>query len=147
MLKYSALIVSIFFSVALANSTPLTQTKLQQKEVDLNTFQNKEVLRLAREELSKHLPQKIDKYTALTDVSIKDLTLIKTYEINTGSKSDESVQKEDHNRMKKAITKGTCQTSQRFLKSGISLSSIYISAKSRIKLFQFDISEKDCPNL
>jgi hypothetical protein len=147
MLKYSALIVSIFFSFTLASTSLQTETKLQQREVDLDKFQNTEVLRFAKEELSKQLPQKIDRYTTLVDVSTKASTLIKTYEINSGSKSDEAIIKEDHTRMKNAITRGTCQTSQRFLKSGISLSYIYLSAKSKVKLFQFDISKKDCPNL
>ena len=147
MLKYSGFVVSILFSFALADTPAHQQTDIQQREVDLNKFQNTEVLKFAKEELSKQLPQKIDPYTTLVNISTKDSTLIKTYEINSGSKSDETIIKEDHSRMKKAITKGTCQTSQRFLKSGISLSYVYMSAKSKVKLFQFDVSKKDCPNL
>ncbi len=147
MFKYSAFIISVFYSLTFANTPIQTQQKLQQQEVDLSKFQTSEVLRFAKEELSKQLPQKIDPYTTLVDISTKDSTLIKTYEINSGVKSDEAIIKEDHSRMKQAITQGTCQTSQRFLKSGISLSYIYISAKSKVKLFQFDISKKDCPNL
>ncbi len=147
MLKYSTLILSLFFSATLATTTPLSTPKIQQKEVDLGVFQNLEVLRLAQAELSRNLPRKIDPYTTLISVTTKDETLIYTYEINTGSKSDEAVQKEDHTRMKDAVTLGTCRSSQRFLKSGISLSYFYKSAKTKAKLFQFDVSKKDCPNL
>jgi len=147
MLKYSILILSLLFSAALATTTPPNIPEVQHKDVDLNVFQNLEVLKLAQEELTKDLPKKIDPYTTLVAVTTKDLTLIYTYEINTGSKSDEAVQKEDHNRMQKAVTRGTCHSSKRFLDSGISLSYLYNSAKSKAKLFQFDISKKDCPNL
>ena len=147
MLKYSTLILSLFFSAALATATPPSTQKIQQKEVDLGVFQNLEVLRLAQAELSRNLPKKIDPYTTLISVTTKDETLIYTYEINTGSKSDEAVQKEDHARMKDAVTLGTCHSSKRFLESGISLSYLYNSAQSKTKLFQFDISKKDCPNL
>ncbi len=147
MLKYSILILSLFFTATLASTTPLPSSKIQHKEVDLNVFQNLEVLRLAQAELSKNLPKEIDPYTTLISVTTKDLTLIYTYEINTGSKSDEAVQKEDHARMKNAVTIGTCRSSQRFLESGISLSYLYKSAKSKVKLFQFNVSKKDCPNL
>ena len=147
MLKYSTLILSLLFSATLATTTPLASTKIQRQDVDLNVFQNKEVLRLAQAELSKNLPRKIDPYTTLIAVTTKDETLIYTYEINTGAKSDASVRKEDHSRMKKALTQGTCRTSQRFLQSGISLSYIYNSAKSKAQLFRFDVSKKDCPNL
>ncbi|MEA3523310.1 MAG: hypothetical protein U9R50_10060 [Campylobacterota bacterium] len=143
MLKYSTLILSLLFSSTLATEKP----EIQQKEVDLSAFQNQEVLKHAQAELSKGLPKKIDPYTTLISVTTKNFTLIYTYEINTGSKSDEAVQKEDHARMKNAITQGTCRTSTRFLESGISLSYLYNSEKSKVKLFQFDISKKDCPNL
>ncbi len=147
MLKYLIIISALLFSVVSANNPPIKSEKIRQREVDLNKFQNHEVLRLAKEELNRHLPQKIDPYTTLVKVDTKDLTLIKTYEINSGSKSDETIKNEDHTRMRKAITKGTCMTSQRFLHSGISLSYIYISATSKTELFQFNVSRKDCPNI
>jgi len=123
---------------------PQKAETIQQEEVDLNVFQNLEVLKLAVVELSKDTPKEIDKYTTLIDVTSKDLTLIYIYEINTGVKSDETVRKEDHQRMRDAVTTGTCRSSKRFLKSGISLSYLYNSAVSKEKLFQFDISQKDC---
>ncbi len=151
MRKRFVLLVSILFSLsALMASTDIQQKPqkaetIKQEEVDLNVFQNLEVLKLAVAELSKNVPKKIDKYTTLVDVTSKDLTLIYVYEINTGGKSDETVRKEDHQRMRDAVTDGTCQSSKRFLKSGISLSYLYNSAVSKEKLFQFDVSQKDCP--
>jgi len=149
MRKRFVLLVSILFSLSsLMASADVQQPQkaetIQQEEVDLNVFQNLEVLKLAVVELSKDTPKEIDKYTTLIDVTSKDLTLIYIYEINTGGKSDETVRKEDHQRMRDAVTTGTCRSSKRFLKSGISLSYLYNSAVSKEKLFQFDISQKDC---
>ena len=126
------------------SSQPPKTGKVVGQEVDLNKFQNSEVLKLAVKELSKDLPRKIDAYTTLVDVRKNDLTLVYVYEINTGAKSDDAVRKEDHERMRRALTEGTCRTSKRFLESGISLSYLYNSAKSKEKLFQFDISRKEC---
>ncbi len=153
MLKRSILSFSILFTTSLlfANnavpSEPQQTGKIQQQEIDLNKFQNEEVLKMAVAELSKNVPQKIDQYTTLVDVTKKDLTLIYVYEINTGAKSDDAVRNEDHARMRQAVTKGTCQSSKRFLESGISLSYLYNSAKSKEILFQIDVSRKDCPQL
>ncbi len=142
--------LGILFSITvlMANTSIQAQPKhtpsIKQEEVDLTVFQNLEVLRLAVAELSKDLPKNIDKYTTLVDVTSEDLTLIYVYEINTGDKSDKSVKEEDHDRMRHAVTYGTCQTSKRFLDSGISISYLYNSATSKAKLFQFFISKKDC---
>jgi hypothetical protein len=81
----------------------------------------------------------------LTKVEGKDTTIFYTFEINTGSKSDDTVRKEDRTRMKKAVTTGICQASKRFLDAQISISYIYISAVSKAELFQFNVSQKDCP--
>ena len=107
-------------------------------------FQNNKVVKLAAEEISKQLPQKVDKYTQLVKIVGKDESLLYTFEIDTGSKSDDTVIKEDKSRMKKAITKGICTSSIRFLKSGIDISYIYASSKSKKALFRFDVSMKDC---
>lgn len=106
--------------------------------------QNVEIAKLTAESISKDLPKTIDKYTTLLKVVSQKTTLVWTFEINTGSKSDESVQKEDHSRMKKAVTEGICQSSSKFLAAGINTSYIYISAKTKANLFRFDISQKDC---
>ena len=106
--------------------------------------QNKQIVQLAATEINKTLPQTVDKYTTLTKVEGKDTTILYTYEINTGAKSDETVQKEDKTRMKEAVTYGICQSSKRFLDAQISISYLYISTKSKAELFRFDVSQKDC---
>ena len=119
------------------------QTKeFPQKEMQK---QNREIVRLSSEEISKTLPQTVDKYTTLTTVEGKDTTLVYTFEINTGAKSDETVKKEDRTRMQKAVTTGICQSAKRFLDAQINISYIYISANSKVELFRFDVTQADCP--
>jgi len=109
--------------------------------------QNLEIAKLTAKSISKDLPTVIDKYTTLTTVVNEDTTLVWTFEINTGAKSDETVRAEDHSRMKKAITEGVCQSSNKFLKAGINTSYIYLSAKTKANLFRFDITQKDCTGI
>ena len=120
---------------------------IKQQDLPISEMQKqrKEIVKLSSEEISKTLPQTVDKYTVLTKVVGEDTTVFYTFEINTGSKSDDTVRKEDRTRMKKAITTGICQSSKRFLDADISISYIYISAISKEKLFQFNVSKKDCP--
>ncbi len=106
--------------------------------------QNIEVAKLTAAALSKDLPHTIDKYTTLIKIISEGTTLVWTFEINTGAKSDESIKNEDHSKMQKAVTKGICQSSSKFLIAGINTSYIYISAKTKANLFRFDISQKDC---
>ncbi len=121
--------------------------QMQTKELPLEEMrkQNSEIVKLASEEISKTLPQKVDNYTTLMTVEGKDTTLTYTFEINTGAKSDDAVKKEDRGRMKKAVTTGICQSSKRFLDSDISISYLYISANSKAELFRFDVTQADCP--
>ena len=121
--------------------------KQQDLPVEEMQKQKREIVKLSSEEISKTLPQVVDKYTTLTKVEGKDTTVIYTFEINTGSKSDDTVRKEDRTRMKKAVTTGICQASRRFLEAQISISYIYISAISKENLFQFDVSQADCPKV
>ena len=118
----------------------------QTKEFRLEQIQkqNREIVKLASEEISKTLPQKVDSYTTLMTVEGKDTTLIYTFEINTGAKSDDAVKKEDRGRMKKAVTTGICDSSKRFLDSDINISYLYISANSKAELFRFDVTQADC---
>jgi len=109
--------------------------------------QNIEVAQLTAASLSKDLPHTIDKYTRLIKIISEGTTLIWTFEINTGAKSDESIKNEDHSKMQKAVTKGICQSSSKFLIAGINTSYIYISAKTKANLFRFDISQKDCTGI
>ncbi len=125
----------------LASVTPTRTGTFPDKEMKT---QNKEIAKLVAEEISDTLPQVVDKYTTLTAIESQDATLVYTFAINTGAKSDETVQKEDHSRMKKAVTRGVCQSSRKFLAAGINTSYIYVSSKTSAHLFQFDITQKDC---
>ena len=53
--------------------------------------QNKKIVQLVSKEIAQTLPQTIDKYTRLVSIDGVDTTLIYTFEINTGSKSDKDV--------------------------------------------------------
>ena len=120
--------------------------KMQNRELSKNDMkaQNREIVKLAAAEMSKSLPNVIDKYTKLTAVEADKTTLVYVYEIDTTPKSDETVKKEDHSRMKEAITIGACQTSKRFLEADISLRYIYKSAHSKAELFLFNINQEHC---
>jgi hypothetical protein len=128
----------------------MTQLSLAEgiKQQDISPAQmqkqNKQIVQLAATEINKTLPQTVDKYTTLTKVEGKETTMLYTYEINTGAKSDKAIQKEDRSRMKEAVTYGICQSSKRFLDAQINISYLYISAKSKVELFHFDVSQKDC---
>ena len=119
--------------------------KQQDLPVEEMQKQKREIVKLSSEEISKTLPQTVDKYTVLTKVEGKDSTMVYTFEINTGAKSDEAVKKEDRTRMQKAVTTGICQSSKRFIDAQINISYIYISAKSKAELFRFDVTQADCP--
>jgi hypothetical protein len=138
MIKNISIILGLFVSTTMlfSNASNTLEKKIK--------IQNQNVVHLAAKELSKQLPQKIDKYTQLINIKGNNQTLIYTYEINDSKKSDEEIMKKDRSRMKKAITGGICRSSKRFLESGINISYIYTSAKSKKRLFQFDVTQKDC---
>ncbi len=119
--------------------------KTQDLPMEEMQKQKREIVKLSSEEISKTLPQTVDKYTTLTKVEGKDTTITYTFEINTGAKSDEAVKKEDRTRMQKAVTTGICQSSKRFIDAQINISYIYISANSKAELFRFDVTQADCP--
>lgn len=109
--------------------------------------QNINVIKMAAEEMSKSLPTVVDKKTKLVNIKADGTTLVYVFEIDTTPKSDETVKKEDHSRMQKAVTEGICRSSERFLKSDISIRYIYKNAHTKAELFKFDINKKSCPNL
>lgn len=119
----------------------------REMPLDKMQEQNREITRLAAVELSKSLPQTIDKHTKLTKVEAQDTVLVYTYEIDAAPKSDAQIKQEDHTRMQEAITYGVCSSSQRFLKANIAIRYIYNSAHSKNELFRFDIESKSCENL
>ncbi len=144
-MKKSLLTLSIILTLSqlsFAEGQQVQTKEFPQKEMQK---QNREIVKLSSEEISKTLPQTVDKYTTLTTVQGKDTTLVYTFEINTGAKSDEAVKKEDRTRMQKAVTTGICQSAKRFLDAQISISYVYISANSKAELFRFDITQADCP--
>ena len=136
----------ILLLLALSISLLSSDMKIKTGELPAKEMkkQNIEIAKLTAESLSKDLPTVIDKYTTLTKVISDKSTIIWTFEINTGAKSDKTVMSEDHTRMKKAITEGICQSSNKFLTAGINTTYIYISAKTEVELFRFEISRKDC---
>ena len=142
-MKKSLLALSII--TTLSQSTFAEGIKQQDLPVEEMQKQKREIVKLSSEEISRTLPQTVDKYTVLTKVEGKDTTITYTFEINTGAKSDEAVKKEDRVRMKEAVTMGICQSSKRFIEAQINISYIYISAKSKVELFRFDVTQADCP--
>jgi hypothetical protein len=138
-------LISVVFGVSMLSSVMLAEG-MQTQEMPTTELikQNRQIVKLASEEISKSLPQKVDNYTTMTKVEAKENTMVYIFEINTGAKSDETVKKEDHSRMEKAITKGICKTQQRFLDAEINISYLYKSATSKAVLFQFDVNKNDC---
>ena len=136
----------LLFGAAATNSTtalPDLPMRSDNNVEDLQV-QNRKIIDLVVQELSKDLPKTIDKYTKFVNIKSDDLTLVYTFEINTGSKSDKMVQQEDHARMQAAVTQGVCRSSQRFLDAQINIAYVYRSAKTKTQLFRFDITQADC---
>jgi len=125
---------------------PAQENKVVAQEYPLTKMQqqNRTIVQMASEELSKSLPKKVDKYTTLLKIKGKEETLVYLFEINTGAKSDEAVQKEDRTRMQQAVTNGICHTSKHFLDAHINMTYIYRSAKSKKELFRFNVKREDC---
>ena len=144
-MKKSFLTLSIILTLSQLSFAEGQQVQTRDLPTKEMQKQNREIVKLSSEEISKTLPQTVDKYTTLTTVKGKDTTLIYTFEINTGAKSDETVKKEDRTRMQKAVTTGICQSAKRFIDAQINISYIYISAKSKKELFRFDVTQADCP--
>jgi len=119
----------------------------QEYPADKFKEQNSQIIKMVVSEISKSLPQKVDRYTTMTTIRDENLTLIYTFEINTGSKSDKAVIKEDKPRMQKAVTKGVCQTSQKFLDANITLAYEYKSATTQKELFTFLITKERCKEI
>ena len=141
-MKKTILLLSL---VACVTNVSADELKSQEMPVNEMEKQNQQIVKMASEEMTKTLPQKVDKYTTLQRVEGEGTRLTYVFEINTGAKSDETVIKEDRSRMKKAVTSGICKSSKRFLDAQIDITYLYTSVASKVKLFQFDVSQKDCP--
>ena len=116
----------------------------QAYPIDKMKEQNSKIIKMVVQEISKKLPQKVDDYTIMTQIRDENLSLIYTFEINTGAKNDEAIKKEDKSRMKRSITKGVCQSSKRFLDADVILVYEYMSAISKKELFTFTMTKKIC---
>ncbi len=135
------LLTQVLMATQQPTTKPVQTVDMPTKEM---IAQNQKIAKLAAKEMNKTLPQTIDKYTTLVQIAAKGTVLEYLFEINTGAKSDKTVQKEDHARMEKAITEGVCRSSKRFLEAKINISYIYKSAASKAELFRFDISQEKC---
>jgi len=139
-MKFISLILLIS-SILVANNLPIKNQDVSPEQL---RKQNKEIVQLVAKELSKDLPKTIDKYTKFVKIVGKGSDLIYTFTINTGSKNDETVKKEDKTRMKEAITNGVCKSSKRFMDAKITIIYNYISAVSKVDLFSFKINQDIC---
>ena len=137
----------LFALITLLLTQTLSAIEEREYPVDKLKEQNREIIKMVVKEISKDLPQKVDRYTTMSKIRDENLTLIYTFEINTGAKSDKAVIKEDKPRMQKAISRGICQSSKRFLEAGVTLSYEYISASSKKELFTFTMNQKKCKEL
>ncbi len=143
------LLLSIMMILTLSPFTNATEVIKDGKEYPLEKLreQNHKIIRMVVEEVSKNLPQKVNKYTQMTKVRDENLTLIYTFEINASPKSDETVRKEGKAKMEKNVSKGICQSSKRFLDAGVTISYEYISASTKKELFTFTLNQKICKEL
>jgi len=146
-MKKYFLLYALMVLITSALSAKEMQMQTQEFPKEELTKQKVLIASMAAKELSKTLPQEIDKYTTLLSIKNSDATLVYTFAINTGAKSDASIIKEDHSRMQRVVTRGVCQSSSRFLDAGINTSYVYISAKSKKPLFRFDITKERCEKL
>ncbi len=137
-------IIALSFQLSFCATPKLDTQEFPKTEMKKQKI---EITKLMAKELAKGLPKKVDNYTMLKSITGKGSTLIYTFEINTGVKKDETVIKEDHSRMKKAVTKGVCSTSYKLLTAGINTTYIYKSASTKKTLFVFKIDKTKCIGL
>ena len=142
-------ILTSILVLALSQAMLANNPKVKNQDVSPQQLQkqNKEITKLVVAQLSKGLPKDIDKYTQFVNIEAIGATLVYTFEINTGAKNDKAVRLEDRTRMKEAVTSGICRSSKRFMDAKITITYLYRSAKSKAKLFQFDIKQENCFNL
>ncbi|RUM73410.1 MAG: hypothetical protein DSZ11_05920 [Sulfurovum sp.] len=119
----------------------------QEYPMDKMREQNQKIIKMVVEEVSKGLPQKVNKYTQMINIRDENLTLIYTFEINAAPKSDETIRKEGKKKMEKYVSKGICQSSKKFLDVGVTISYEYLSASTKKELFTFTLTQKICKKL
>ena len=140
------LLLTLFQQLLFADITSPPSPKIDNREFPQEELQKQKnhIAYMVAQEIKKTLPQKVDKYTTLVDISNDKALLIYTFELNVPSKSDAQIIQEDHTRMQRAITKGVCESSEKFLTAGINTRYIYKSAQSKKELFRFDITRDIC---
>jgi len=120
----------------------------QENMADKIRKQNMNVVKAAAESMNKELPKQVDRYTKLLSIKPKGETLQYIFEIAAPPKSDAQIKQEAKERhMQKRVTRGLCQNSARFLKSGIDIEYIYRSAATGKRLMDYKVSKEDCPML
>jgi len=139
----------LFLSMAVclfADPKVVKEDSVLQNQFDAKMkAQNKTIVKMSAEETKKHLPQKVDKYTTMTGVDYKGTNLIYIYEINVPPKSDKELIKEAQKKMMPLrIKRNSCLSAKRFLKSDITLTYVYKSAKTKNTLFKVDVNKNDC---
>jgi len=144
-MKILLIIWGIFYMSQSCLSAQAPQMNVREFPQSEMKKQNTKLAALVAKELNKTLPKKIDKYTTLLNIIAKNASLVYNFEIDGGSKSDKTIKKEDHVRMQRAVTRGICKTSYRFLTAGINITYIYLSKKTKEPLFRFDITQDSCP--
>ena len=108
----TVLMLNASTTAPIKNTLPRTEDPKAQQNADAQLkIQNKQIIKLVVQEVGKKLPQVIDNYTTFTSIKAENLTLVSTYEINTGAKSDEAVRRDDKERMASFIVEGICQSS------------------------------------
>ncbi len=117
---------------------------LKSKFMENLKRQNKTIVKMAAEDISEHLPQKVDKFTTMVGVDHNGTNLIYIYELNVPGKKDEDLIKEGKKRMTSQLKRSSCVSAKRFLQSDITLSYIYKSFKSKKTLFRVDVNKSDC---
>jgi hypothetical protein len=143
-MKNIVLLVTIIVSliqICVAKDLPIKNQDVSPAQLQK---QNKKIAQLAAKQLSKNLPQVINKSTTIVSIKAVDTTLIYTYEIKSGAKSDDAIRAEDRTAWEKVFVKNVCERSKRFMDAQISLSYVYTSAISKEKLFQFDVDQQKC---
>ncbi len=134
-------IVLMFTELVLAQTQQIQGKALSAIEIQKK---NHAIVKMVSRKLSMHLPQAVDQYTALVKVDGVNSTLIYTYEINTGNKSDQEVREKDKSHMKKAVISTICQYNKDFLDTGITIIYIYKNITTKRELFRFTVTQSEC---
>ncbi len=135
------LLNALFVPCAIANDLKVKNQDVSPAQLQK---QNTQITELAAAQISKDLPQVINKYTTITDIQAIGAKLIYIYEIKTGAKSDKEVMAEDRTKWEKLYIANVCKRSKRFLDAQVHLSYVYNSEKTKVKLFQFDVTQAKC---